>query len=118
MIGHMLVAVLPSASGKSGKGCFRRNTMVVSSGAESSLVAAISAWPNASRLPQRVMLATQSRASTGVPSWNFRPGRRPSRHSVESSFFTAPLTICGRGRKRPSRPYSVSNTAKPWLRVT
>ena len=38
--------------------------MVLSSGADSSSVRAISAWPNASRAPQRLIEATQSRAST------------------------------------------------------
>ena len=65
MIAQMLGGVLPSASGSSGNGRFMRNTMVLSSGAQISSVAAISAWPKPSRAPQRFTLATQSRASTG-----------------------------------------------------
>ena len=68
IIGHMATPALPSASGSSGNGRLRRNAMVISSGAESSSVAANKACPKASRLPQRSMLATQSRANTGVLS--------------------------------------------------
>ena len=113
MIGHMEVADLPSASGNCGNGRLSRKRIVLSSGALSSSVASISAWPNASRTPQRLMLATQSRASTGVPSWNLSPVRRPSRHSRLSGLRTAPATICGVARNFASRPYSVSNTMKP-----
>ena len=60
---------LPSAMGSSGKGRFRRKRMVRSSGAESSSVASIRTVPKGSRLAQRRMLATQSRASTFSPSW-------------------------------------------------
>ena len=88
---------LPSASGSSGNGFFSRNWMVLSSGADSSSVAASSAWPNASRLPQRWMLATQSRASTGSPSWNFSPSRSVSFHSLPSFSMVWPATICGDG---------------------
>ncbi len=49
--------------------------MVRSSGALSSAVAASRRWPKPSRTPQRRMLATQSFASTGEPSWNFSPVR-------------------------------------------
>ncbi len=68
MIGHMLGGVFASASGNSGNGYFSRNRMVLSSMALSSSVAASSAWPNPSRAPQRLMLATQSRANTLVSS--------------------------------------------------
>lgn len=67
---------LPSASGSSGNGYFRRNTNVRSSVADRSSRAANSAWPKLSRTAQRLMLATASRASTGVLSWNIRFGRR------------------------------------------
>ena len=50
IIAHIGEGDLPSASGSSGNGFFRRNWMVRSSGAESSSVPVISASPNASRL--------------------------------------------------------------------
>ena len=118
MITGMLLPVLPSASGSNGNARFSRNWMVLSSGAESSSVTAISACPKLSRLPQRCRLATQSRASTGVPSWNFNPSRNVSRHTLPSLSVTAPCTICGCARNCASEPYSVSNTMNPWLRVT
>ena len=70
--------MLASASGKSGKLRLRRKRIVRSSGAESSSVAAISAWPMLSRAQNWLMLATQSRASTGVPSWNAQAGAQPA----------------------------------------
>ena len=79
-------------------------------------MAAISAWPNASRLPQRPTLATQSRASTGVPSWNLRLSRSVSRQVFPSASVVNPSTICGCALNAPSCPNSVSNTTKPWLR--
>ena len=104
MIGQMFPAVLASASGSSGNGRIRRNTMLRSSGADTSAVAAISADPNASRTAQRRTLATQSRASTGVPSWNRSPSRSVSRHSNPSASTTCPATICGRATKDSSCP--------------
>ena len=71
--------------------------MVLSSAAPISSVAAISAWPKPSRAPQRLMLATQSRASTLVPSWNFSPWRSVMRQVLPSSSVTAPSAICGCG---------------------
>ncbi len=118
MIGHMFGPALPNASGSSGKGVRRRNWMVRSSGADKSSVAASKACPNVSRLPQRAMLATQSRASTGSPSWNRSPSRSASRQRRPPSSTVAPATICGCGRNALSWPYSVSNTMKAWLRVT
>ena len=59
---------LPSASGRRGNDAFSRKRIVRSSGADSSSVPASSVWPNPSRLAQRRMEATQSRASTGAPS--------------------------------------------------
>src|SRR5215469_5990367 len=70
MIAHMLTQKWPSASGNRANGFFSRNTIVRSSNADSSSVRCINVWPNVSRTPQRLMLATQSRASTLVPSWN------------------------------------------------
>ena len=49
--------------------------MVRSSGALNSSTRRIIAAPNASRRAQRRMLATQSLANTGVPSWNHNPSR-------------------------------------------
>ncbi len=95
IIGHMFVPTLPSASGSSGNGRFRRKRDGLVVGADSSSVAASSACPNASRLPQRWMLATQSRASTGVPSWNFSPSRSVSRQDLPSGSVVKPATICG-----------------------
>src|ERR1700692_33772 len=69
MIAQMLGVALPRASGSKGNGRFSRNVIVLSSGADSSSVRAISACPSGSRTPQRRMLATQSRASTFCPSW-------------------------------------------------
>ena len=84
-----------SAAGRCGKGLVRRNRRVRSSGAESSLVTAISDWPNGSRAPNRLMLAAASRASTGVPSWNRNPSRSRSVHIVPSFSTVWPSTICG-----------------------
>ena len=117
MIGHMLGGVLASASGSSGNGYFSRNTMVRSSGAPISSVAASSAWPKPSRAPQRLIEATQSRASTLVSSWNIRSGRSVRRQVLPSSSLMAPSAICGCARNWPSRPNSVSNTSRPWSRV-
>ena len=63
---------------------------VLSSAAVSSSVIPIKVRPNESRFPQRWIEATQSRASTGVPSWNFRPLRRPMRTSLPSSSLVRP----------------------------
>ena len=63
-------------------------------GRRSSSVAASSAWPKASRLPQRWMLATQSLASTALPSWNLRPA------AARSS------TICRRSRWSRLPPFA------------
>ena len=69
--------------------------MVLSSGADSSSVRASSAWPNASRAPQRLIEATQSLASTRSPLWNSRPSRRVSFQVLPSFSMTWPATICG-----------------------
>jgi hypothetical protein len=68
MMQHIGEGAFPSALGNNGNGRRSRNWITRSEGADSSAVAAISACPNGSRLPQRWMLATASRASTGVPS--------------------------------------------------
>ncbi len=95
MMKGTLLPDLPSASGSSANGALSLKTMVRSSPAERLSVAAISAWPKLSRLPQRSMLATQSRASTGVPSWNFSPSRSAIFQVLPSSSVTAPAAICG-----------------------
>jgi hypothetical protein len=69
--------------------------MVWSSIAEISSVRAISAWPNASRAPQRLMEATQSRASTFSPSWNINPSRSVSFQVSPSFSIVCPASICG-----------------------
>ena len=61
-----------------------------SSGASSTSVAAISVPPNPSTAAQRRMEAMASRASTGVPSWKRRPGRRVSVHSRPSILHHVP----------------------------
>lgn len=89
---------LPSAIGSSGNGCFRRNRIVRSSGAESSSVASMREPPNGSRFAQRRSDATQSRASTGVPSWKRRPARRIKSQRRPSASTQWPSTICGVAR--------------------
>ena len=100
--------VFANAAGSSANGRFNRNTSVLSSFADNSSVAAISAPPNASRLPHRCTLATQSRARTGSPSWNFKPSRRVSVQVLPSFSVVNPSSICGLGRYCPSCPNSVS----------
>ena len=85
MITAMMLVGLASAIGKSGNGRFSRTVSVLSAGAASSSVAASRAWPKASIVPQRWMLATASRASTGVPSWNSSPSRNISVQSLPSA---------------------------------
>ena len=117
MMQHMLV-VTASASASSGNGFFSRKRICLSDGADTSSVAARSTPPNPSRCHQRWMLATQSRASTGVPSWNFSPSRSVMSHCLPSAPTVWPAAICGCGWKLLSWPYSVSNTRCAWLRVT
>ena len=104
------VVGLPNACGSSGNGFFSLNWIVLSSGAESSSVAAISAPPNASRAAQRLMLATQSRANTLSPSCQTNPSRNVSVQSLPSFSTKWPASICGEEVNVPSWPYSVSNT--------
>ncbi len=63
MMQGMQGGIFARASGSNAKGRFRRNRITVSDGADNSSVASISAAPNTSRLAQRRMLATASRAS-------------------------------------------------------
>ena len=69
--------------------------MVLSSGADSSSVRAINAWPKASRAPQRLIDAAQSLASTRSPLWNSSPSRSVSFQVLPSFSTTWPATICG-----------------------
>ena len=87
-----------SASGTNANGLFSRRRISLSVGAEISSVRASITAPNASRCPQRRMLATASRARTGVPSWKRNPSRSVSSHCLPSSLTTWPATICGCGR--------------------
>jgi hypothetical protein len=89
---------LASESGSSGNGFFRRKRKVRSSTAATSSVAAMSAWPKASRCPQRRTEAAQSRARTGSPSWN-RSSSRKRMFQTRPSFSTVcPSAICGRAQ--------------------
>jgi biotin-(acetyl-CoA carboxylase) ligase len=118
MMKQVLVPALPSTSGSSGKGRFSRNFTVRSVGALISSTTVIIARPNVSRLPQRPRLATTSLASTGSPVWKRKPSRSVSTQVVPSSSMAWPSTICGCGTRFSSHPYSVSQTSRPWLRVT
>ena len=82
--------------------------MVLSSLAASSSVAASKAWPNASALPQRWMLATASRASTGVRSWNSKPSRSRNVQVRPSADTSCPASICGCGTPAASSANRVS----------
>ena len=101
-----------------GNGLCSRMRKARSLSATTSAVAAPSTRPNESRAIQRRMLATASRASTGVPSWNISPSRSVKRQVAPSSSTLCPAAICGCGRDCASSPYSVSNTRNPWFRVT
>ena len=66
----------------SGNGFFRRQTSVRSSGVSIASTRGLIVSLTASRFSQRCSEATQSRASTGVPSWNSRPSRRRHRPAL------------------------------------
>jgi hypothetical protein len=99
-----------SASGRMPNGFFSRKRIVLSSGAEISSAWRSSDVPNASRTLHRLMLAMQSRANTGSPSWNFNPGRSLIFHVRLSSEIVWPSAICGLARYFESTLYNVSNT--------
>ncbi len=118
MMKATMAPTLPSASGSSGKGCFSRQRTVRSS-------AAHAARPSTSRrdaervarcpaLEARHHVARQHRLAVveaQALAQGHGPGcRRPRR--------CGPATICGCTLPSRSTPYSVSNTRKPWLRVT
>ena len=92
----------------SGNGLLRRQTSVRSSGVSIAATRGLIVSLTASRLSQRRSEATQSRASTGVPSWNTKPSRRRMVQRRPSLSMTWPSTICGCGLNDWSRPYSVS----------
>ena len=69
-------------------------------------------WPTLSRFIQRCREATQSLASTVLPSWKVRPSRNLMVQRLPSSSSVWPAAICGEGSSFAFRPYSVSNTRK------
>ena len=69
--------------------------MTLSEGALTSSVRAVSAVPIGSRCPKRLIVATQSFARTGLPSWNLSPSRRVNSHCSPSLEVVWPATICG-----------------------
>ena len=71
--------------------------MVRSSVASILSTASIIIAPKASRLPQRLMLAAQSWARTGVPSWNHKSSRSLIFQVRQSSSTVWPAAICGAG---------------------
>ena len=99
---------LPKASPSSRNGAFSRKRMVRSSAAANSSVWAIRVWPNPSRAAQRRMLATQSRASTGAPSWKRSPSRSRMVTVRPLSAVSKPSAICGWVRNAASVANSVS----------
>src|SRR6266851_2783260 len=72
-------------------------------GALASSARAISAVPIGSRWPQRLIVAAQSRANTGLPSWNLSPSRRVRSHCLPSFETVSPATICGCTAKSASK---------------
>ena len=93
--GMMAQETSASAFGSRANGFFSLKRITLSDGADSSSVRYISVPPNGLRLPKRCIVATQSRASTGVPSWNISPSRNVRSHCLPSSLITWPSTICG-----------------------
>ena len=110
--------VLANAFGSAANGFFMRQTSVLSSVASSASSRSATVWPIASRFIQRRNEATQSRASTGVPSWNSKPSRSRIVQRRPLSSTRWPSSICGFGSSFSSRPNSVSNTIAAALRVT
>ena len=106
------------ALGRCGNGLLSRQTMVRSSGASNASTRTSMVAPTGSRFIQRRSEATQSRASTGSPSWKRSPSRRVMVRRFPSFSISSPASICGFGFIAASRPYSVSNTIMPKLRTT
>ncbi|MNQ51456.1 hypothetical protein D3C85_654350 [compost metagenome] len=101
---------LDSASSTRPKGSFSVSVKVFSDVAANSAPAAIMAWPRVSFFAQRCTEAMQSSAVTGVPSLNFRPGRRVKVQVLPSSDLVQVSTICGLTWPLLSCENSVSNT--------
>ncbi len=116
--GMMAQLYCASAVGSSAKGCFSLMRITLSDGALISSVRAISACPIGSRTTQRLIVATQSFASTGVLSWKRSPSRSVMSHCLPSPETWWPSTICGCTPKLASYAYSVSYTISEKLRVT
>ena len=66
---------LPRVSSTSPNGCLSTMRKRSADGLSIVWVAAASRLPMGSRCSQRASEATTSSPVTGVPSWNFRPGR-------------------------------------------
>ena len=91
-------------------GLFRRNRMVLSSGADSSSVQPSTSGRTHRACAQRRMLATQSRASTGSPSCHFSPSRSIDPAACRHSRRRGPRPSAAAACNALSMPYSVSNT--------
>ncbi|MCY1514705.1 hypothetical protein D9M68_492540 [compost metagenome] len=101
---------LDRASSTRPKGSFSVSVKVLSPVAASSAPAAIMAWPSVSFFAQRWIEATQSSAFTGVPSLNFRPGRKVKLQVLPSSEVVQLSTIWGLTWPLLSCENRVSNT--------
>jgi hypothetical protein len=80
----------------SGTGFLRRKRKRRSSTTSTAATLGCSTCMKGSRRAQRLMLATQSFASTRSPSWNFSPVRRVKVTVSPSGSVTQPSAICGR----------------------
>jgi len=110
MIMAGLGCVFASAVSSGGNAVLSRNTSVRSSSASSVSRRPATVWPSPSRFIQRRSDATQSRDSTGVPSWNTSLGRSLIVQRRPSSSTVCPSAICGCGVSASSVPNRVSNT--------
>ena len=77
-------------------------------GGGNSLPRVIMTWPVETRLAQRRMDRTTSRALTGVPSWKARPGRSTNVQCIPSGLVSTLSAICRRGFKVESIVTSTS----------
>ncbi|MNT03359.1 hypothetical protein D3C72_1378890 [compost metagenome] len=108
---------LDKASSTRPKGSLSVSVKLLSPVAANSAPAAIMAWPSVSFFAQRCSDAMQSSAVTGVPSLNFRPGRRVKVQLLPSSDVVQVSTIWGLTCPALFCENKVSNTMYPWLRV-
>jgi hypothetical protein len=104
MMNRQDVVTFEKASSIFVKGRFSLMVKTRSLSSVMSATRASNSCPKASRRPQRLMEAMQSRPRTGVPSWNFSPSRSVKRHSRPSFSTTWPCAICGTGSKRSFMP--------------